>query len=142
MQDVFFSKTAQFADVVLPASPSLEKDGTFTNTERRFQRLYQALEPLGDSKPDWFIIQEVANQMGANWNYQHPSEIMAEAARLAPLFAGVTYDRLEGYQSLQWPVAEDGANRSKQNYTSFKKNVSLCLRFDKKVGFITRVLPF
>ncbi len=110
VQDVFFSKTAQFADVVLPASPSLEKDGTFTNTERRFQRLYQALEPLGDSKPDWFIIQEVANQMGANWNYQHPSEIMAEAARLAPLFAGVTYDRLEGYQSLQWPVAEDGTD--------------------------------
>src|SRR5690606_35728484 len=108
VQDVFFSRTAQFADVVLPAAPSLEKEGTFTNTERRIQRLYQAFEPLGDSKPDWQIIIEVANRLGAGWTYTHPSEVMAEAAKLMPLYAGVTYDRLEGYNSLQWPVAEDG----------------------------------
>ncbi|WP_246238106.1 formate dehydrogenase subunit alpha [Alkalicoccus luteus] len=110
VQDVFLSKTAEFADVVLPASPSLEKEGTFTNTERRVQRLYQVLEPLGDSKPDWKIIMELANELGADWNYSHPSEIMAESASLAPLFAGVSYDRLEGYNSLQWPVAEDGTD--------------------------------
>nr|WP_315362654.1 formate dehydrogenase subunit alpha [Cytobacillus firmus] len=110
VQDIFLSRTAEFADIVLPASPSLEKEGTFTNTERRIQRLYQAFEPLGDSKPDWEIIIEVANRLGAGWTYTHPSEIMAEAARLMPLYAGVTYDRLEGYNSLQWPVAEDGTD--------------------------------
>ncbi len=110
VQDVFFSKTAEYADVVLPASPSLEKDGTFTNTERRFQRLYKTLDPLGESKPDWQIIMEVANRLGANWNYAYPGDIMDEAASLAPLFAGVSYDRLEGYDSLQWPVAKDGTD--------------------------------
>ncbi len=110
VQDIFLSRTAEFADVVLPAAPSLEKEGTFTNTERRVQRLYQALEPLGDSKPDWEIIMEIANRFDAGWNYSHPSEIMAEAASLAPLYAGVSYERLEGYKSLQWPVAEDGTD--------------------------------
>lgn len=110
VQDIFFTRTAEFADVVLPASPSLEKEGTFTNTERRIQRLYQVLEPLGDSKPDWQIIQEIANRLGAGWNYTHPSDIMDEAAQLAPLFAGVSYERLEGYKSLQWPVAPDGTD--------------------------------
>lgn len=110
VQDIFLSRTAEFADVVLPASPSLEKEGTFTNTERRIQRLYQAFEPLGDSKPDWQIIIEVANRLGAGWTYTHPSEVMAEAAKLMPLYAGVTFDRLEGYNSLQWPVAEDGTD--------------------------------
>lgn len=108
VQDIFFSKTCQYADVVLPASPSLEKEGTFTNTERRIQRLYRVVEPLGDSKPDWEIIMAIANQLGGDWNYQHPSEIMDEAASLTPLMAGVNYDRLEGYKSLQWPVAADG----------------------------------
>ncbi|WP_338473389.1 formate dehydrogenase subunit alpha (plasmid) [Niallia sp. XMNu-256] len=110
VQDIFFSRTAQYADVVLPASPSLEKEGTFTNTERRIQRLYQVFEPLADSKPDWEIIQLVANRLGANWNYKHPSEIMEEAAMLMPIYAGVTYERLEGYKSLQWPVQPDGTD--------------------------------
>ncbi len=110
VQDIFFSKTAEYADVILPASPSLEKEGTFTNTERRFQRLYQAFEPLGDSKPDWQIIMAIANKLGADWKYEHPSEIMEEAAKLAPLFAGVRYELLEGYNTLQWPVKEDGTD--------------------------------
>ncbi|MFB4159918.1 formate dehydrogenase subunit alpha [Geomicrobium sp. JSM 1781026] len=110
VQDVFFTKTCEYADVVLPASPSLEKEGTFVNTERRFQRLYQVLEPLGNSRPDWRIIQDIAKRLGADWNYTHPSEIMEEAASLTPLFAGVSYDRLEGYNSLQWPVAADGTD--------------------------------
>jgi formate dehydrogenase major subunit len=110
VQDVNFSATARFADVVLPASPSLEKEGTFVNTERRVQRLYRAMEPLGDSKPDWEIIQLIANRLGAKWSYDHPSDVMAEVASLTPLFAGVTYERLEGYRSLQWPVAEDGTD--------------------------------
>lgn len=110
VQDMFLSKTASFADVILPASPSLEKDGTFTNTERRIQRLYQALPPLGQSKPDWQIIQLVANRLGANWNYSSPKEIFEEACATTELFAGATYARLEGYKSLQWPVLPDGTD--------------------------------
>jgi formate dehydrogenase major subunit len=111
VQDIFFSASCQFADVVLPASPSLEKEGTFTSTERRIQRLYQVFEPLEGSRPDWRIIQDIANRLGANWQYQHPSEIYREIASLTPLFAGVTYERLEGFKSLQWPVAADGTDQ-------------------------------
>ena len=110
VQDINFSETCQFADLILPASPSLEKDGTFVSTERRIQRLYKALEPLGDSKPDWEILQLIANRMGGKWKYNHPSDVMVEVARLTPTLAGVTYERLEGFKSLQWPVAADGTD--------------------------------
>ena len=116
VQDIFFSNTCKYADVVLPASPSLEKDGTFTSTERRIQRIYQVFEPLGESRPDWRIIQDVANRLGAGWKYSHPSEIMAEMASVTPLLAGVSYERLEGFKSLQWPVAADGSDQP-QLYT-------------------------
>jgi formate dehydrogenase major subunit len=111
VQDIFFSATCQFADVVLPASPSLEKEGTFTSTERRIQRLYQVFEPLEGSRPDWRIIQDIANRLGAKWQYEHPSEIYLEIASLTPLFAGVSYERLEGFKSLHWPVAADGTDQ-------------------------------
>jgi formate dehydrogenase major subunit len=111
VQDLVFTKTCRHADVVFPACSSLEKEGTFTNTERRIQRLYQVMEPLGESRPDWQIFQDVANRMGAGWKYTHPSDVMDEAAKLCPIFAGVSYDRLEGYKSLQWPVATDGTDQ-------------------------------
>jgi len=113
VQDIFFSETCKFADLVLPASPSLEKDGTFVNTERRIQRIYKALEPLGESKPDWQIIQLIAQKMGGagGWDYKHPSDVMDEVARLTPTLAGVSYERLEGYKTLQWPVAKDGSDQ-------------------------------
>jgi len=111
VEDIFFSATCQYADVVLPASPSLEKEGTFTSTERRVQRLYQVFEPLPGSRPDWVIIQDVANRLGAGWNYRHPTEVMDEVAGLTPMFAGVNYKRLEGYKTLQWPVAADGTDQ-------------------------------
>jgi formate dehydrogenase major subunit len=111
VQDIFFSSTCRFADVVLPASPSLEKEGTFTSTERRIQRLYRVLEPLEGSRPDWMIIQDLANRLHAGWSYGHPSEIMDEVAALTPIMAGVSYQRLEGYKSLQWPVAADGTDQ-------------------------------
>ncbi len=111
VQEIFMTKTAQYADVILPASPSLEKDGTFVNTERRIQRFYQAMEPLKGSRPDWVILQEVASHLGAHWPpYQHPGDIMDEVAAVTPLFAGVSYSRLEGYHTLQWPVAADGTD--------------------------------
>ena len=110
MQEIFFTETCRFANVILPGTPSLEKEGTFTSTERRIQRLYRALEPLGDSRPDWQILIDIANRLGANWTYKHPAEICDEIASLTPLLAGVSYKRLEGFKSLQWPVAQDGSD--------------------------------
>ncbi len=111
VQDVFFGVTCQFADVVLPACPSLEKEGTFTSTERRIQRLYQVFDPIVESRPDWQIVQQLANRLGASWNYKHPSDVMDEIASLTPMFAGVNYERLEGYRTLQWPVDADGSDQ-------------------------------
>lgn len=102
VQDIFFSRTAQYADVILPAVPSLEKDGTFTNTERRVQRLYKALPELGDARADWWIVQEIANRLGAEWNYSHPSEIFAEMASLSPLFSQADYSVMEDWDSFLW----------------------------------------
>ncbi len=110
VQDIFLSRTAEFADVVLAASPSLEKEGTFVNTERRIQRLYPVFEPLANSRPDWQILTALAGHLGHDWGYSHPSAIMDEIAALTPLFAGVTYERLAGYRSLLWPVAADGTD--------------------------------
>ena len=109
VQDIFFSRTAQYADVILPAAPSLEKDGTFTNTERRVQRLYKALPELGESKADWWIVQEIANRLGAGWNYSHPSEIFAEMASLSPIFSQASYASMEGWNSFLWGSL-DGAS--------------------------------
>lgn len=109
VQDIFMSRTAEFADVVLPASPSVEKEGTFTNTERRIQRFYQVLPPLGNSRPDWQILTDLAKRMGYDWGYTHPSQIMDEAAGIATMFQGISYDRLEGWQSLFWPMQTDGS---------------------------------
>ncbi|PLR52136.1 formate dehydrogenase subunit alpha [Chimaeribacter arupi] len=110
VQDIFFSRTAQFADVVLPGCPSVEKEGTYVNTERRIQRFYEVMPPLGDSRPDWWIFTELAKRMGHDWGYTHPSQIMDEVASIAGIFAGVSYARLEGWASLQWPVAADGTD--------------------------------
>jgi len=109
VQEIFLTTTAQFADVILPGAPSLEKDGTFTNTERRVQRLYQALQPLGDSKPDWWILTQIAKKKGFDWNYTHPSEIFAEMASLTPFFSQCNYEALEGWNSFHWGSL-DGSN--------------------------------
>ena len=102
VQDIFFSRTAQYANVILPAVPSLEKDGTFTNTERRVQRLYKALPELGQAKADWWIVQEIANRLGQEWSYSHPGDIFAEMASLSPLFAQADYSVMEGWDSFLW----------------------------------------
>ncbi len=110
VQDIFMSQTAQFADVVLPGCPGVEKEGSYTNTERRIQRFYQVMPPLGNSRPDWQILTELAARMGHDWGYAHPADIRAEAAGIADMFAGVSYERLEGWKSLHWPVAKDGTD--------------------------------
>ena len=102
VQDIFLSETAKFADVILPGVSFAEKDGTFTNTERRVQRICKAIEPIGDSRPDWIIILEIANSMGYKLEYESPADIMEEIASLTPIYGGIHYDRL-GQAGLQWP---------------------------------------
>ncbi len=103
VQDIFLTETAKLADVVLPAASFAEKNGTFTNTERRIQRVRKAIEPIGNSKPDWWIICQLSTKMGAqNFDFTHPSEVMSEIAMLTPSYGGVTYERLEEC-GLQWP---------------------------------------
>jgi formate dehydrogenase major subunit len=111
VHDLFLNETAGYAHVFLPGSTFLEKDGTFTNAERRIQRVRKVKEPA-NGLADWEVTQRLAQAMGLDWDYRHPAEIMAEIARLTPSFAGVSYDQLEEAGSLQWPVnaaAPDGS---------------------------------
>lgn len=103
VHDLFLNETANYAHVFLPGSTFLEKNGTFTNAERRIQPVRKVMEPLNGYE-DWQVTQELARAIGLDWNYTHPSEIMDEIARLTPTFAGVNYKRLDAEGSLQWPV--------------------------------------
>jgi formate dehydrogenase alpha subunit len=108
VQDIFLTETAQYADVVLPATTFAEKDGTFTNTERRVQRVRKAIEPVGDSRPDWWITSEIARRMGAKgFDFKDPAEIFDELARVTPSYGGISYARLDD-GSLQWPCPDEG----------------------------------
>lgn len=110
-QDIFINETGRYADVILPSASFAEKEGTFTNTDRRVQRVRKAFEPMGEARADWEIVSEVASRLEpklrrertAFWGYEHPSEIWDEMRELVPAFAGITYERLEN-ERLQWPV--------------------------------------
>ena len=117
VQDLFMSETAQFADVIFPAAASAEKEGTFTNTERRVQRVRKAVEPPGEAKPDDWIIIQIARRMlalgattpdpdapWAGWDYESVADIWKEINALTPIYAGVTWERLEAGEQLHWPV--------------------------------------
>ncbi len=103
VEDIFLTETAQLAHVVLPAASFAEEDGTFTNTERRVQRVRKIIEPVGNSKPNWSIMCQIAKLMGAKgFDYSRPAEIMAEIAKVAPSYGGISYQRLDSC-GLQWP---------------------------------------
>ncbi|MFG1357650.1 formate dehydrogenase subunit alpha [Xanthobacter pseudotagetidis] len=102
VQDLFLNETANYAHVFLPGSTFLEKDGTFTNAERRIQRVRKVMAPK-NGYADWEVTQLLANALGFPMNYQHPSEIMDEIAALTPTFKGVSYAKLEEMGSVQWP---------------------------------------
>jgi formate dehydrogenase major subunit len=102
VQDLFLNETAKFAHVFLPGASFLEKDGTFTNAERRISRVRKVMPPLA-GKADWEVTMGLANALGYEMHYDHPSQIMDEIARLTPTFTGVSYDKLERLGSLQWP---------------------------------------
>jgi predicted molibdopterin-dependent oxidoreductase YjgC len=106
VQDVFLTETAKMADVVLPAATFAEKDGTFTNTERRVQRIRAAIETVGDSRPDWLITCQLGQRMGKNgFAFDNPAKIMEEIASLTPIYGGISYERLET-GGLQWPCPD------------------------------------
>ena len=103
VQDIFLNETAQLADVVLPATSFAEKDGTFTNTERRVQRIRKAIDPVGQSRPDWQIICDIATRMGGKgFSFDSPEEVFQEIVTLTPQYAGITYERIDK-TGLQWP---------------------------------------
>jgi formate dehydrogenase alpha subunit len=123
VQDLFMTETAQLADVILPGSSFAEKDGTFTNSERRVQRVQRALNPLGESRPDWEIIAElgqrtlaaawaelptaIAEAPHGSWDYMNPVEILDEVAALTPSYGGIRAHRLEKLGGLQWPCPDE-----------------------------------
>ena len=104
VQDIFNTETTCEADVILPAATFAEKEGTFTNTERRVQRVRKAVEAPGEAKPDWWITSEIAKRMGAKgFDFQSADEIMTEVNKLTPSYAGITHARLDKGGGLQWP---------------------------------------
>ena len=111
VQDIFMHETAEVADVVLPAATFAEKDGTFTNSERRVQRVRAVVDPVGGSRPDWEIICDLGRRLSAKrglgledeFDYRHPSEIWDEMAALTPIIAGISYERLDAEGGIQWP---------------------------------------
>jgi formate dehydrogenase alpha subunit len=105
VSDIFMSETAKLAHVILPGASFIEKDGTFTNTERRVQRVRKAIEPVGNSKADWEVLCGLIKALGSSADYSSPLEIMEEIRRLIPSYGGITYERLEK-ESLQWPCPD------------------------------------
>ena len=106
VHDIFLNETANYAHVFLPGCTFLEKNGTFTNAERRIQPVRRVMSPLNGYE-DWEVTQELARALGLAWDYTHPSQIMDEIARLTPSFAGVSFARLDQEGSMQWPVNDD-----------------------------------
>ena len=107
VQDIFLTETAFHADVVLPASAFPEKDGTFTNTDRRVQLGRKALDCPGDARQDWWIIQEIARRMGLDWQYEHPRDVFAELHQAMPSIKGISWERLEREDAVTYPVEEE-----------------------------------
>ncbi len=106
VQDLFMSETARYATLVLPGAAFVEKDGTYTNLERRVQRVRKVMDPPAGILPDWQVVCEVATRMGYPMRYDHPSQIMDEIARLTPAMRGISYERLDRGPGLQWPVPD------------------------------------
>ena len=131
VQEIFMSETAKYADVVLPGTTFLEKEGTFTNTERRVQRVNRAAEPLSGTKPDGVIVTEMMQKLGFNQKIYDADEVLAEIADVVPFFKGITRERL-GELGLQWPVKEDGTDTKILHEKEFKLGKGRLKYFDWK----------
>jgi formate dehydrogenase major subunit len=108
VQDIFLTETAGFADVILPASAFPEKTGTFTNSNRQVQLGRKAIDPPGDARQDWWIIQEVGRRLGLDWNYESPENIFSEVRKATPSMAGITWERLQKEHSVTYPCTKEG----------------------------------
>ena len=131
VQEIFMSETAKLATVVLPGTTFLEKNGTFTNTERRVQKVNQVAKPLSGSKPDGIIITEMMQRLGYKQSLYDVDEVLAEIADVVPFFKGVTRERL-GKLGLQWPVKEDGSDTKILHTETFKLGKGQIKYFDWK----------
>ncbi|WP_165313381.1 formate dehydrogenase subunit alpha [Vibrio ziniensis] len=121
VQDIFLSETAELADVVLPSASFAEKRGHFTNTERRVQALSPAIESPGQAKQDWWIITQVANAMGGNWQYQNIEQINAEMCEVTPQYAGIAWDKMSN-EGIQWPCNDQAPNGTRiMHQNTFKR---------------------
>ena len=109
VQDLFMTETAAFADVVLPATAFPEKDGTFTNTDRRVQLGRKAIDAPGDARPDWWIVQEIARRLGLDWTYTGPRDVFVEMGQMMPSLTGITWDRLEREDAVTYPCADESS---------------------------------
>ena len=119
VQDIFFTETAGFADVILPASAFPEKTGTFTNTDRRVQMGRKAVDPPGQARQDLWIITELARRIGLDWNYRGPQDVFAEIRRATPSMAGITWERLEAEGSCTYPLEHEGDPGSAGDFRRF-----------------------
>ncbi|VAW38556.1 NAD-dependent formate dehydrogenase alpha subunit, partial [hydrothermal vent metagenome] len=124
VQELFMTETAKLADVVLPAASFFEKNGTFTNGERRIQKVNQVVKPLSGTKADGQIITDIMNKMGYHQADYHPDWILAEIAKIVPFFAGVTWSQL-GRDGKQWPVSATGTETTILHQQSFKRESGL-----------------
>ena len=107
VQDIFFNETCRFADVVLPAACFAEKDGVFTNSDLRVQRVRKAVDPPGEARPDWEVLCDVARASGYPMpDYASPADVYSEKAALSPKFSGISHERIEGEGGLQWPCTD------------------------------------
>lgn len=122
VQDIFMNKTALHADVILPATSWGEHEGTYSTADRGFQRFHKAIEPKGDVKPDWDIISMMATAMGYPMKYNNTEEIWNEMRDLCPVFAGVTYERLEKLGTIQWPCPTEDHPGTPYLYSGNKFN--------------------
>jgi predicted molibdopterin-dependent oxidoreductase YjgC len=114
-QDIFMNETGEYADVILPAVSFAEKDGTFTNSDRRVQLIHPAIQPPGEARPDWEIIQDLARRVqkvlgvtsSVGFNFNHPAEVWQEMADLTPPFQGITHERIEKEDGVHWPCPSE-----------------------------------
>lgn len=138
VQDIFLTETARLADVVLPGASFAEKDGTFSNTERRVQRIRQAVKPVGDARADWWIIAEIGRRMGVGMDYADPEAVFNELRQLTPSYAGITYQRLQA-GGLQWPCpSENHPGTPILHTTSFSRGKGLLIAVEQVDPFETR----
>ncbi len=145
VQDIFLTETSKLGHIVLPGVSFAEKDGTFSATDRRVQRVRKAIEPIGDSKPDWLILSLIAQKMGAeNFTYASPEEIFKEIAQLTPIYQGITYERID-QNGILWPcrsLEDPGTPFLHKDQFSKGKGTFFPISFKEPAEMVDQEYPF